>query len=175
MLDRLPDFIDPVLFAERRRVLSGTIKMSEFTRLSEVLMKNEGDVKIDFSFEKMGRLATVRGTIKADLVLECQSCLKGVLWPIDATVNLGVVSTLEQADRLAEEFEPLWMEAETISLKDLVEDEILLALPDFPRHSNECMEHRQKKTEPSATDEDNEQLKSDNPFSVLAQLKNTGD
>ena len=149
--------------------------MSEFARLSEVLVDNKGDVTIDFSFEKVDRLAAVRGTIKADLVLECQTCLKDVLYFIDTTVNLGVVSTLEQADRLAEEFEPLWMEAETVSLRELVEDEILLALPDFPRHTHDCMVSRQRKAEDTAIDKDNEQLKSDNPFSVLAKLKNTGD
>jgi len=156
--------------------LSGTIKLSEFTRLSKVLMKNDGDVKIDLDFEKTGRLAVISGTIAADFVLECQTCLKGVLWPVEITVNLGVVSTLEQADRLAEEFEPLWMETETISLIDLVEDEVLLSLPDFPRHSDQCMGYYDRAKEAQLfTDKDNEQLKSDNPFSVLAKLKNIGE
>ncbi len=149
--------------------------MAELTRLSEILVGDLGDVSVDLSFEKVGRLSTVHGKIKADLVLECQTCLKDLSWSVDAPVKLGVVSTLEQADLLAEEFEPLWMKEETISLKELVEDEILLALPDFPRHAHDCMPGGRKRTENSAVDLDVDQSKSDNPFSVLAKLKNTGD
>lgn len=173
MLDRLPDFIDPIAFAERRRELVGTIKVSKFTRLSEVLADDRGEVEIAFSFFKDGRLAIIHGTIKATLALTCQSCLKEVLWPIDATINLGVVSSLEQADRLGSEYEPLLLESEKIALLELVEDELLLALPDFPKHDYPCVEHAASQAIESV--DKSEQGKSDNPFSILAKLKNTGD
>jgi len=48
----------------------------------------------------------------------------------------------------------------------------LLALPDFPRHDNPCVERGE--VEPAISDFD-EQLTTNNPFSVLAKLKNTGD
>lgn len=149
------------------------MKLSEFARLSEVLADNQGEVQIAFSFFKEGRLATIHGTIKATLALTCQTCLNEVLWPIDATINLGVVSSLEQADRLGSEYEPLLLESEKISLLELVEDEILLALPDFPKHDYQCMESTQsQQDEPT---DNTEQGMSDNPFSILAKLKSTGD
>ncbi len=171
MLDRLPEFIDPILYAEQRRETIGRIPISGFSRLAEKLAANAGDVAIDFAFEKKGRVATVQGHIKAELTLVCQSCLKNLSWALDIPVNLGVVSSDEQANRLAEEFDPLWLEEDTLALKDIVEDEILLALPDFPRHRHECLVKQKaqaKKTEDST-------IRSDNPFSILAQLKNTGD
>ncbi len=170
MLDRLPDFIDPIAFAEKRRELSGTMRISEFARLSEVLADNRGEVKVELFFAKEGRLTTIHGTIKAVLALVCQTCLKEVLWPIDIIINLGVVSSLEQADRLASQYEPFLLHSEKISLMELVEDEIILALPDFPRHEYDCREKRV-----DALAEDSEQTRSDNPFSILAKLKNTGD
>ena len=173
MLDRLPDFIYPIAFAERRRVLSGTVKLSEFARLSEVLVDNRGDVRIEISFSKEGRLATIHGSIKTTLSLICQGCLKEILWPIDITVNLGVVTSLVQADRLGAEYEPLLLESEKVSLLELVEDEILLAIPDFPRHGYDCMDHEQKRVQLSV--DNNGPIKPDNPFSVLAKLKSTGD
>lgn len=172
MLDRLPEFIDPILLAERRRILTVKIKLSEFNRLSGVLANdNSDDVAINLSFEKVGRLTTVRGSIKATIALQCQTCLKEVLYPIDTQVNLGLVSTPEQTDRLAEEFEPLWLETDnTLSLNQLVEDELLLVIPDFPGHDYDCMEIKQ-----AFSDHDNQQQKSNNPFAVLAKLKNTGE
>ncbi len=171
MLDRLPEFIDPILYAEQRRETIGRLPVNGFSRLAEKLAANAGDVAIDFAFEKKGRVATVQGHIKAELSLVCQNCLKNLSWTLDIPVNLGVVSSDEQANRLAEEFDPLWLEGDTVALKDIVEDEILLALPDFPRHAHECLvkQKAQAKTPEDST------ISSDNPFSILAQLKNTGD
>ncbi len=153
--------------------MSGTIRLSEFARLSDFLADNQEEVRIEFSFAKEGRLATVHGTIKTTLSLICQSCLDTLSWPIELTVNLGVVTSLEQADRLAAEFEPLLLESDKVSLLELVEDEILLALPDFPRHEYDCMEREQKQVPPTV--DNDRQVRSDNPFSVLAKLKSTGD
>ena len=171
MLDRLPVLIDPVNFAERGKRLSGTIEISELTRLSDMLLDNSGVVEIDVSFDKEGRLSTIQGEIKANLIVECQSCLKQFVLPISRNFKLGLVSSLEQADRLASDCEPLILENEKISLNELVEDELLLALPDFPRHDYQCVDRGE--VEPAVADD--EQLTTNNPFSVLAKLKNTGD
>ncbi len=173
MLDRLPNLINPLSFSERGKRLVGTIEISELTRLSDVLRDNSGIVDIDVSFDKEGRLPIIQGEIKANLMLECQSCLEQIVLKVDRSFKLGVVESLEQADRLASDFEPLILENEKISLSALVEDELLLALPDFPRHEHDCAEIDESFMT-TATD-DCEQLNSNNPFSVLAKLKNTGD
>jgi uncharacterized protein len=172
MLDRLPVLIDPVSFSERGKRLSGTIETSELTRLSDMLLDNSGVVEIDISFDKEGRLSTIQGEIKANLIVECQSCLKQLSLSINRNFKLGLVSSLEQADRLASDCEPFILEDVKISLNELVEDELLLALPDFPRHDYPCVDKGEVK--PTVQDIDG-QIRSDNPFAVLAKLKNTGD
>jgi uncharacterized protein len=66
------------------------------------------------------------------------------------------------------------IEEEKILLKNIIEDEILLNLPAFPKHEHTCFV--------SKTDNDNlntvvndEPSPTRNPFSILAKLKNTGD
>ncbi len=172
MLDRLPIFIDPLKFSERRKKLSGTLEISELTRLSDILLDNTGKVEVDFSFDKEGRMATIRGEIRVNLKLECQSCLELIDWHEIHSFKLGVVSSLEQANNLSIDLEPLILNDERISVNELVEDELLLALPDFPRHKHVCVETNE--TLP-ATEKDKEQSNSNNPFSVLAKLKNTGE
>ena len=175
MLDRLPILINPISFSERGKRLSGTIEISELTRLSEALADNSGKVALEFSFNKEGRVPTIQGEIKANLILECQSCLENIDWPVKVNIKLGIVQSLEQADRLASDCEPLMLETEKISLNDLVEDELLLALPDFPRHKQHCVDKHGIEEVFEITEKNDEQLKADNPFSVLAKLKNTGD
>lgn len=172
MLDRLPVYINPLSFSERRKRLSGRIEVSDLARLSEVLLNDSGVVEIDLSFDKEGRIPTLQGEIKATLVLQCQACLEQVEWTINKHFKLGLLVSLEQADSLPSDCEPLILESEKISLNDLVEDELLLALPDFPRHSQECINNE---VLPEMTETNDKQLISNNPFSVLAKLKNTGD
>lgn len=173
MLDRLPTQIDPVSFAERRKQLSGTIEFSELPRLSEILLEKDGILELEVSFDKEGRLAVVSGDIKANLTLECQSCLESFVMPIDKHFKLGVVESIEQADKLTSDCEPLILEDERVSLNELVEDEVLLAIPDFPRHDYQCVE-RDESFE-TIDNAELQQSNSNNPFSVLAKLKNTGD
>jgi len=172
MSDKLPDLIDPLLFAERRSVLTGAIKIAAFERLSEMVLAKDGDVQVDVHFSKQGRQALVSGTIKAALELECQSCLQAMPWPIDVSFRLGVVASVQEADMLEIDCEPLLLDGETVSLIALIEDEILLALPDYPKHGYECVAKRSSK---DADFDDQNQAETHNQFSVLAKLKKTGE
>jgi uncharacterized protein len=168
MLGRLPNFIDPHAFADKRRQLSGEIALKTFSRLSEAVPETKETVKIELSFFKNKRLTIIQGTLRAEIFVNCQSCLKIMPLPLNITVNLAVLESLAQAEELASEYDPLILDEKKLSLTTIVEDEILLAMPDFPRHTHVCLET-------PATPKIVEAPKTNNPFSILAPLKNTGD
>jgi len=170
MLDQLPELIDPVVFAERTSHLVGAIKLQRMSRLSEFLFEKEGDLKVDLHFYKEGKVPTIEGHIEGHLNLICQSCLKSLPWDVSKQVKIGMVQTIEQADRLESDLEPLVLTEDKMSFPSIVEDEVIIALPDFPRHTEPCMEYTNVEfVEPEVIEEE-----SNNPFSVLAKLKNTG-
>ena len=72
-------------------------------------------------------------------------------------------------------YEPLLVSDEAV-LRDIVEEELLLALPSFPTHEAECKTNEQVAAlEPlnASYDEVTEvRAQRDNPFDVLEQLKN---
>lgn len=173
MSDKLPDLVDPVLLAERRCTVAGAINIAALERLSDLVTDKTGVVECDVVFAKEGKRAVVSGNIKANLSVECQSCLHALVWPIDINFKLGVVASLEEADRIEIDCEPLLFNGEKISLFSLIEDEILLALPDYPKHEYDCIQR--KVSENSDYNQENNRNKADNPFSVLAKLKNTGE
>lgn len=175
MLDRLPHLIDPVSFADKERTLQGQLPLSKLSRLADVLLDSSGSIEVDLSFSKDKRLATVRGHLRGILVLECRTCLEALNFPVDVNVNLAVVRSLEQAERLSGEYEPLMLEEEKIPLHELVEDELLLALPAFPRHGHDCLPYKQTSGVIESKPDKETQSVSNNPFSVLAKLKNSGD
>lgn len=169
MLGRLPNFIDPHAFADKRRQLSGDIALNQFSRLSDVLSDDQGSVHIELSFLKNRRLSLIQGDIQTELRVDCQSCLKIMTLPLAVSINLAVVESLAQAEKLASEYDPLIVNEKKISLINVIEDELLLAIPDFPKHEHLCLEPAKKADVIETTTEPN------NPFSILAQLKNTGD
>ena len=173
MSDKIPDLIDPMLFAERRSVLSGVIKIAALKRLADFVVKSDDDITVEVAFTKQGKRTVIAGSIKtSSLSLECQSCLQAMSWPLDLSFKLGVVSSLQEADQLEIDCEPLLLDGEKVSLNELIEDEILLALPDYPKHGYDCIPQYSAK---DANFDDNSRNKTNNPFSVLAKLKKTGE
>ncbi len=172
MSDKLPERIDPVLFAERRSMLSGAIDIAAFERLSDLVFVNDGVVLVDVGFAKQGKRAVITGTIQGCLQLVCQSCLAALPWPLNVSFKLGVVASGQEVENLEIDCEPLLLDEDTVSLVELIEDEILLTLPDYPKHDWDCIPVSSSK---DADFDKNAQIQTNNPFSVLAKLKKTGE
>jgi uncharacterized protein len=174
MLVRLPEYIDPLQLADKRGALKGRIPLCQFERLSDSLHNAEGFVGVSLFFSREGRLARIDGQINSAIELQCQNCLNAVEWIVDISVKLGIVTSIEAANRLPEEYDPLLIDGEgKVLLKDIIEDELILILPTFPKHQHDCFAQ--------TFNQDNKKLQldqhsvSENPFSILAKLKNTGD
>ncbi len=165
MSDRLPVLIDPEYLVEKQSELSGQLSLSGFSRLSEFLIVDQGNVDINISFHKEGDIKTVLGHVSAQLFLQCQRCLKPVEIPVDRQFRLGIVRSDAQAGRLPKLYEPLLVDSEQIVFSELIEDELLLAIPDIPRHS-EC-----KPEQVTFGNIDIEAQAEPNPFAILAKLK----
>lgn len=174
MQNRLPEIIDPLHLADKRGELHGHLPIKRLSRLHEKLVSDSGFVVVSLYFGRDGRLAKIEGNLETTLLLECQNCLQGLEFNVNNKVNLAIASTFEQIERLPTTYEPLLLEEETVLLSTIVEDELLLAIPDYPKHPHTCMEVKmtQAKT-PDAFDKTAPQKS--NPFSVLANLKITGD
>lgn len=174
MSEQLPEFIDPLLCAEKRRAFKGDMALSALPRLADALADNAGTVAVSMAFEKRERLAVVEGHISSVLRLTCQNCLEAVDWPVDHDFKLGIVTSPDAAQLLPYSYEPLLVSEDKMPLRDIVEEELLLSLPAFPKHAeSNCFINKNRLD--AAPPHKEGLVRSDNPFSVLAKLKNTGD
>ncbi|MGR8933182.1 MAG: YceD family protein [Gammaproteobacteria bacterium] len=174
MLEQLPELVDPLLCAEKRRSFKGEVALSALPRLADVLADTVGMAAVTMAFDKRERLAVVEGHVSAVVRLICQNCLETFDWPVNHDFKLAIVASPEAVRLVADPYEPLIVSEDKIPLKDIVEEELLLLLPAFPRHAEGNCGINQIRCG-AAGSEQNERLRSDNPFSVLAKLKNTGD
>jgi uncharacterized protein len=165
MSDRLPVLIDPEYLVGKQSELSGQLSLSEFSRLAEFLATDQGNIDLAISFHKEGDINTVLGNVSAQLFLQCQRCLEPVAISVDRQFRLGIVKSDEQAGRLPKLYEPLLIGSEQIVLSELIEDELILAIPDIPRHK-ECQPQQV-----TSGKIDIEEQAEPHPFAILAKLK----
>jgi uncharacterized protein len=165
MSDRLPIVIDPEYLVGRGSELKGQLPLSGFARLSESLVVDQGNVDISIAFGKEGDVKAIVGHITTELLLQCQSCLEPISLLVDKDFRLGIVRSDEHAGRLPSLYEPLLLNSEQIALSELIEDELILAVPDIPMHGN-CQPEQL-----TFGKIDNDVQTESNPFAILAKLK----
>lgn len=135
----LPERIDPREAAKAGLRWSGVVPLRAFSRLAADLADWDGVVAVTIrtGLDEAGR-AVVGGLASAKVRVRCQRCLEPMDVEIDAVLALVAVSGDAQASDLPEQYEPLDLApGESVLVTELVEDELLLALPSYPRHPPE--------------------------------------
>lgn len=80
------------------------------------------------------QLTLIHGTLTGQLPLRCQSCLSPFIHQLSLTLDLAHVTREDQEKHVPEGYDMLLIDRQDVSLSELLEDDILLALPAFPRH-----------------------------------------
>lgn len=135
MSEGLPEDLDWPRAVKAGLVLEGVLPLVELPRLREVLCDPVEGVRYSLAFERdqAGR-ALICGGLSTTLWLECQRCLGSMAQPVDVELMVALVTAESQLDALPEEYDPLVVEGGSVRLRDLIEDELLLAIPLVPRH-----------------------------------------
>lgn len=87
----------------------------------------------DFAYDRQG-LVTIRLSVEAELPLICQRSLAPYAERINRRSRLAVIETIEAQEEVPEQYEPVLVENRRLALLDIVEEELLLAVPQVPRN-----------------------------------------
>ncbi|WP_280154607.1 DUF177 domain-containing protein [Piscinibacter sp. XHJ-5] len=174
-----PRRLDVEAFAKDASELEGDWPLAGFERLSEAAHDDARPAESDLvHWHVRGESVPVRGAAPqtwlhlratARLALVCQRCLAPIDTPIEAERSFLFVPGEEAAAQLdADHEEDVLALTRSLDLRELVEDELLLALPLVPRH--ELCPHplpMERSDQPSEAGRPN-------PFAALATLKRDG-
>lgn len=166
----IPPHVDPRKLADRATTLEGAWPLVQFSRLCEQLVSDAGSVqaRLEFGRDEQG-LIVMRGTLEVEVQMVCQRCLEPVLLPVRSEFVYAVLREGASADGVPKAYDALELGEDPLDLLELVEDELLLALPIVPAHDPDDCQHPAgfaAAPEPSV-----EEVPRSNPFDVLAQLK----
>jgi uncharacterized protein len=131
MATGLPDLVEYERLAEDAAVLERVYELGSFARLADVLADRRGEVRASFAFSKTssGR-AGARVAVSAEPQLICQRCMQGFAFPVSSASEIEFAA--DEASATDSEREPFRADGGLVSLKDLAEEELLLALPIAP-------------------------------------------
>lgn len=169
----LPQSLDVRKASQRGARLEALLAPAELPRLRALLAGDNGEIRAALVFARdEEQHYTVQVDAHACLDVRCERCLQVFQTEVHASSVLAAVWTDEQARALPAHLDPL-IAAEAVVLRDLVEDELVLAMPMFSYHADRACIARldggvQLLAQPG--DEPVGESKS-NPFDVLAQLK----
>ena len=153
-----------------RRSFQGALPIAAMPRLCEVLAEDAGlaAYELDFGRDEYGT-AYVDVRVQASLWMVCQRTLEPFAMPLSVDSRLGLIRSEREEAALPAACEPLLVaEDDKLSLIDVIEDELLLALPLVP--VNPDSELPEEVTRPPAESISAEE-RPDNPFAVLRELK----
>ena len=172
-LGALPQKVEVRTLAAREVALAGLVDPARLTRLSTAIVAVNTPVVVNADFHRDEEGRYVLGLqVSAQMLVTCQRCLSTLEQSVTSDTLLAVVWTDEQAGQLPPRYEPLVADAE-IELWEVVEDELLLALPAFSYHSDTNCGSKTGVQAPVGENQAEDQAgpEKDNPFSVLKALK----
>lgn len=164
---RVPEAVDAWRMVAARRGFEGRVALSALPRLQGLLYDSKGEASyaLEFDRDALLQVSYVQLRIEADLPLLCQRSLERFLFPVRIEQRLGLVRDEAEESALPPDYEALLVpEDGQLHPLDLIEDELVLAVPVVPAN-------------PDAPDVQadwparEEEVAKANPFAALATIK----
>ncbi|MGC3873069.1 YceD family protein [Halomonas sp. GXIMD04776] len=168
---RLPLQVEPYRLAASGEHLEGAVSLEEMVRLREEAGEQQGDAQVclEFAQDAQGR-RLIEGWVKTTLDLACKRCLESMPVVIDSHFLLGMVSDDAMAANLPAAYEPVVVENEQLNLQLMLEDELILSLPQVVYHDEtDCAVSPDQLS--SGTLPESSERPAASPFEVLRALK----
>jgi len=165
----LPERLDASRMVQARRSFEGKLPIASFQRLRGSLAavengaKVEGEARYELEFGKdeLG-VAYLAVRVDADLPLTCQRTLEVYRQPVHVDQRLGLIGEESEEAALPPGYEPLLIPDGLVNPADVIEDELILALPVVPLKPGAPLDWH---------DGSEEETSEPNPFADLARLK----
>lgn len=133
---KLPLTVDPVRAAQKKLDYDGIIKAELLERLAESTQSVTRDANVTLSFDLDQRhIAFMRGCADVEVMLTCQRCQEDFKHEIRVEFCYSPLLKPEEADDFPEAYEPADVDENgEINLIQIVEDELILELPQVAMH-----------------------------------------
>ena len=149
-----------------------TIPLDELPRVARELASAEGTATGTVRFSRQMGRAVADLQVSAQPQVVCQRCMQPMRWPVEVKSRIALVSDYDAADRVPGGMEVFLVEADSVSVRDLVDEEIMIELPHIARHAegSECAGRKVQLPGQEAEAEEASAPDVQKPFAQLGEL-----
>lgn len=131
--------VDVAALADATAEVELLVPLAGLDRLKSLLTSAEGTASGRIGWSREGGHVIADVEAGAQLKLRCQRCLDEFVLPVSSSSRVALVADESLGATLSEELETALAVEGRIRQRDLVEEELLLAVPAAPRHpEGEC-------------------------------------
>jgi len=134
------DVVDAMLLAVRNSTIEQSFAMSDLARVSDYAPSRDAKARLQAKFRNLDGRVLIDGEVTAELQMRCQRCMQPVTVPVEDEFSVMLIGSETELDRLAPEQDVIVAEVERLDLRWLTEEQLLLASPLVPLHTDaaEC-------------------------------------
>lgn len=129
-----PFVLDATVLAHGQLTWEHEFRDTTFARLDGVALSNRPMVAVSLKFALHEQKPVVNGSLTTELELTCQRCLKPMRHPVHEQFQLMLVDSEAEALQVPEPYEAWVTNASQADVVELIEEQLLLALPLIARH-----------------------------------------
>jgi uncharacterized protein len=132
--------LDVDRLAEGQADVDVSVPIAELPRLRSRLAAADGMVHGSVHFTREMGLAVAELRLRGTATLQCQRCMEKMEVPVESRTRVALIPTEADATRVPEDLEPMLAPGGRISVREIVEEELMLFLPIVPLHedAHEC-------------------------------------
>ncbi|KOR31077.1 hypothetical protein TI04_02745 [Achromatium sp. WMS2] len=170
----LHKIVDPWKAVTQELCLRGTVEISFLPRVKDLVVESAAKIDCELVFYCDPRHRNlIRGQISGNVQLTCQRCLEPISMELVLKPTLALIRDYAEMEQLPDAYEPLLVTNSQLRPLDIIEDELILALPTIPMHTQDasCSIPKSLKTDKLTNQEFRPSGCIERPFQVLEQMK----
>ncbi len=156
--------VDVAVLADAQSRVELSVPVARLARIAEYLASPEGVVTGSVALSREEGRIVAEVVLVAQLSLVCQRCLKPVQQSIEGRSRVALLADEAAVSQVPPELETALAPEGRLRLADLVEEELLLAMPVVPRHAGNCP------GEPHTEAQEKDSQTTQQPFAHLGEL-----
>lgn len=166
-------------YADTRKIflqegnISGTLSLDRLPRFCKSLANKNGSVSIELKFSlNNAKERLISGSLRAEVNVFCQRCLKPLAIALADDVNLALVRNDEASKQLDAALDPWICEDHKLDLAEMVEEQLILCMPLVSYHdSGDCVNLKNYVSGAHIEEDAASSVSKESPFAVLRSLK----
>ena len=129
--------LDAEVLAHAGLTWEGEFNGTRFARLQGVALSDTPRVTVRLAFALLDQRPVVHGKLLTEFELVCQRCLGAMRHPVAEQFELMLIASHAELERVPEACEPWISNPQRLNVFELVEEQLLLALPLIAKHDND--------------------------------------